>query len=238
MTIDDTVEDLLGDDVWPVGNTGAPIYNAVWLPGEPVPSSISVTTPGDDVDLITIAAHDTSFFAALLSINSAESATEFRFDNAVPENHTAVLQDDGSVAFFDAVGASVEGIAVPWALDANGEEIPTSYALDGTTLVQTVEHHGAAYPVYADPNWGKVFAGAVTALSGIATISVTWSSCPVTGASCVAAASSTPYAGGAIVRGGLSMWEGMREPSRPARPRPATPRICRTSPRTGTACPA
>ena len=61
------------------------------------------------------------------------------------------LQLDGSVQLVDADGNEAGIIATPWALDATGAEIPTSFALDGSTLVQTVNHHGATYPVIADP---------------------------------------------------------------------------------------
>jgi hypothetical protein len=45
----------------------------------------------------------------------------------------------------------------PWATDATGREVPTSYRLEGTVLVQTVAHSGN-YPVVADPHytWGWV----------------------------------------------------------------------------------
>jgi hypothetical protein len=41
----------------------------------------------------------------------------------------------------------------PWALAANGLPIPTSYRIEGSTIVQVVEHLGAEYPVVADPHW-------------------------------------------------------------------------------------
>ena len=63
------------------------------------------------------------------------------------------MHEDGTVRFVDAAGNETAGIATPWALDAHGVAIPTSYTLDGTTLVQTIEHAGAAYPVVADPLW-------------------------------------------------------------------------------------
>ncbi len=39
----------------------------------------------------------------------------------------------------------------PWAVDANDQQLPTSYAVEGNVLVQRVDHSGAAYPVVADP---------------------------------------------------------------------------------------
>ncbi|MYE76420.1 MAG: hypothetical protein F4232_08435 [Acidimicrobiaceae bacterium] len=110
----------------------------------------------DNVELHTWRADDGSSFLALLLIEGVEAAIEYRFENAIPEGHSALLHADGSVRFFDAAGAEAGGIAAPWAIDADGTAIPTSYALDGTALVQTVEHRGAVYPVVPDPWWAPV----------------------------------------------------------------------------------
>jgi hypothetical protein len=45
----------------------------------------------------------------------------------------------------------VGGIEAPWARDADGRAVPTEYRIEGDSLVQTVRHQGAAYPVVADP---------------------------------------------------------------------------------------
>ncbi|MFM9615526.1 DNRLRE domain-containing protein [Streptomyces niveiscabiei] len=50
-------------------------------------------------------------------------------------------------------------IDAPWARDANGKEVPTSFRIDGDKLIQTVEFTAAtAFPVVADPKislgWG------------------------------------------------------------------------------------
>jgi hypothetical protein len=52
-----------------------------------------------------------------------------------------------------ADGWIVTAVAPPWALDANAQSVPTGYRIEGTTLVQVIDHHGAAYPVVGDPNW-------------------------------------------------------------------------------------
>jgi hypothetical protein len=45
----------------------------------------------------------------------------------------------------------VATVATPWATDANGAPVPTHYEINGSSIVQIVDHHGAAYPVTADP---------------------------------------------------------------------------------------
>ena len=153
-TYNDAIEYLQPEGpIGPVGFTGVPTYEAVWAPGETVPTAVKILSDDSNVELVTFETEDRSAFAALLVIDSPEASTEYRFENAVPDGRTAELHTDGSVRFFDLDGNESGGIAVPWALDANGAAVPTRYALDGTTLIQTVDHEGAAYPVVADPVW-------------------------------------------------------------------------------------
>ena len=62
-------------------------------------------------------------------------------------------QRDGSVTGYDAEGEPIAYIAPAWARDASGREVPTFYELEGTTLVQVVQHRDGdwAYPITADP---------------------------------------------------------------------------------------
>lgn len=156
---DDGIEGLQPEGpIGPVGSTGVPTYEAVWAPGEMVPAAVEILLDDANVELFTHEPEDRSLFAALLLIHSHDAPTEYRFENAVPDGHTAELQPDGSVRFFDSDGNESGGIATPWALDANGEEVPTRYTLDGTTLIQAIDHEGAAYPIVADPVWIAAFA--------------------------------------------------------------------------------
>lgn len=139
--------------IGPVGSTGVPTYEAVWAPGQTVPTAVEILSDDSNVKLFTRDTEDRSLFAALLVIDNQDAPTEYRFEDAVPDGRTAELRPDGSVQFFDSDGNKSGGIAAPWALDANGKEVPTRYTLDGTTLVQTIDHEGAAYPVAADPAW-------------------------------------------------------------------------------------
>lgn len=150
--------DAIGDlqpegPIGPVGSTGVPTYEAVWMPGETIPTAVTILADDTNVELVTLGTEDRSLFAALVVIDNHEAPTEYRFENAVPDGHTAKAHPDGSVSFVDIDGNESGGIAAPWALDANGEEVPTRYILDGTTLIQIVDHEGAAYPVVADPAW-------------------------------------------------------------------------------------
>ncbi len=68
---------------------------------------------------------------------------------------------DGGAELVGSDGALVSAIAPPWAVDANGVSVPTSYRIEGSTLVQVVAHHSAAHPVVADPSFHLGFTGLV-----------------------------------------------------------------------------
>lgn len=63
---------------------------------------------------------------------------------------TLTLQEDGSVAV-DVGEEPVGAVLPPWSVDADGNAVPTRYEVDGSDLVQVVQHAGAAYPVVSDP---------------------------------------------------------------------------------------
>lgn len=133
----------------PVAHTGAATYDTLWLPDELVPADVTVVRADDSTELVTFATE--SSLMAVLIITDADAPTEYRFENAVPTGHTAAVHHDGSVRFFDSSGKEGAGILAPWAIDAEAKMVPTHYTLDGTTLVQTVNHQGSTYPVGADP---------------------------------------------------------------------------------------
>ena len=92
----------------------------------------------------------------LIAIERSDAPNEFAFPLALPTGAVLVAADDGSAAIVDSSGHEGAAIAAPWAKDAAGRAVPTSYRLDGSTLIQVVEHEGATYPVVADPSftWG------------------------------------------------------------------------------------
>jgi hypothetical protein len=88
---------------------------------------------------------------ALTVIKDASAPTEYRFPISAPEGSMLeVEEDDGTVLIYNNDFYLAE-IDLPWAKDANGNPVPTSYRVEGMTLIQTVDHAGAAYPVVADP---------------------------------------------------------------------------------------
>ncbi|SDM18707.1 hypothetical protein SAMN05444921_10512 [Streptomyces wuyuanensis] len=113
---------------------------------------------------VSVQATDSGAVRALVTLKDRSAATTHRFDLDLPDG--AELVPDGEGGYQILQGADGEGgkravgaIDAPWAKDARGEAVPTSYTLDGNTLVQTVEtSESTAFPVVADPKislgWG------------------------------------------------------------------------------------
>lgn len=83
---------------------------------------------------------------------NAAAPTEFRFALSLPAGATLRAEPNGSVTVVDQAGGVLGSVNKAWAFDATGAPVATWYSLDGSTLVQHVEHRGAAYPVVADPS--------------------------------------------------------------------------------------
>ncbi|MFI7703805.1 hypothetical protein [Nonomuraea sp. NPDC049480] len=88
---------------------------------------------------------------ALTIIKDASAPTEYRFPISAPEGSMLEVEDDDGTVLIYQDDFYIGEIDLPWAKDANGNAVPTSYRVEGMTLIQTVDHAGAAYPVVADP---------------------------------------------------------------------------------------
>lgn len=111
----------------------------------------------DDVDL-KIKTTD-SGFAIAAELESIDSPHELRFDVSVPDGAILALNDDGSIDLINGDGFTIGTFKAPWAVDANGIDVTTSYSLDGDTIVQNVDKVAPElYPIVADPefDWGWI----------------------------------------------------------------------------------
>lgn len=84
----------------------------------------------------------------LLNVRDASAPTAFRL--RLPERTLLLLPDGGVLATAES-GESVR-LEPPWAHDSVGNSVPTSYTVEGDTLVQHLAHRGHPYPVLADPS--------------------------------------------------------------------------------------
>lgn len=83
-------------------------------------------------------------------INDASAPTKYAFRFDLAEGMRLLAGTEGVV--IESNNEVVGYIDAPWAVDATGASVPTSFEVHGDTLIQTVAHQGAAYPVVADPS--------------------------------------------------------------------------------------
>ncbi|MEG3632075.1 hypothetical protein [Streptomyces poriticola] len=100
---------------------------------------------------------------ALVTLKDDKAPETHRFRLSLPQDASVIEDGQGGYEITreasEGVHIPVATIDAPWAKDANGEAVPTSYKLDGKDLVQTVEtNEKTAFPVVADPKmtWGIV----------------------------------------------------------------------------------
>jgi len=87
-------------------------------------------------------------------IADASAPTEYTYE--FDEGLTPSINPDGSVDLLisvDGLMITSSTLAAPWAIDAAGASLETHYRVEGTSVIQVVEHGASVtYPVVADPN--------------------------------------------------------------------------------------
>jgi hypothetical protein len=83
-------------------------------------------------------------------VPASDGETGFDLIQPIKNDQGSTTDEDG-----DAYGTLTLGhLDAPWAKDANGKDVPTTYALDGATITQTVTPAAdATYPLVSDPKW-------------------------------------------------------------------------------------
>lgn len=103
----------------------------------------------------------------LITIESPKASRDYRFPLALPPGASAKVEADGSVLIRDDSGRVTGAFVAPWAFDANGNSVPTSFSINEGSLVQHVEFNPAtAFPVTADPTSIQWVPWPVLAISG------------------------------------------------------------------------
>lgn len=143
VTMTDVDGDLFTIQLPNASAAGAPTIlsdGTVTYPGESSANSIVVGDLG--VQMLT-------------TIVNAGAPTDYSYEVTLDEGQTLALVDDGA-AILNSDGSTAVIVGDAWAVDSNGVNVPTSYAVEGSTLTQSVDHAAAenvAYPVVADPVW-------------------------------------------------------------------------------------
>lgn len=91
-------------------------------------------------------------------IRGDQAPFEFIYPVDVSAGEHMTIEPDGSVLVRDPDGVLRGGFTPPWAKDNLGRDVATHYELRRNTVV----HHGAAYPIVADPMMGKKYIKSAT----------------------------------------------------------------------------
>ncbi|MBP3976511.1 DUF2599 domain-containing protein [Microbacterium sp. BLY] len=113
---------------------------------------VAVLSETESSDIVPVALKDGS--VAIHSVlNDADAPTSYRYTFDLNAGTRLVLdKQDGSIVAMSSEGVPEFFVAAPWASDANGEPVPTSYTVEGDALIQHVQvSSSAAFPVVADP---------------------------------------------------------------------------------------
>lgn len=122
--------------------------------GQTAPDGLTTVYDGSADDTsVALQPTDTGLRAAI-AIDSASAPEDYSFQIG-GDVASLVLNDDGSVTALSADGTPIAQAPTPWAMDADGNTVPTYYEVDGTTLTQVVEHQEGeySYGIVADPWW-------------------------------------------------------------------------------------
>ena len=115
-------------------------------------STENITFSNGDGSTTSVFADEGNSVTAITTIRDSASPTEFSYVySGIDEIRVA---SDGGLSIWQD-GQKIGFFMLPWALDANGTEVPTHYELDGLTLTQIVEHDTGnfVYPIVADPSY-------------------------------------------------------------------------------------
>jgi hypothetical protein len=109
-------------------------------------------------------------------IQNATAPTIYPFELTIPEGMSLELLQDGSVVIRSHQGLALGGFAPAWARDAMGVAVSTRYELEGSTLVQVVNHKEAEYqyPIVADPWLGLDLVEKTTWVGSTLQVYPTW----------------------------------------------------------------
>lgn len=89
----------------------------------------------------------------ITTVATPDGPAEFVYVLSGIDSPYLVRMGDGSAKLLDAGDRYVADLGAPWAIDATGRYLPTSYELEGDVLTQKVGYGGAVFPVVADPSW-------------------------------------------------------------------------------------
>lgn len=132
-----------------------------WDDESQLESSGGVVTATTDEAITT--ALPTSVGLQLVSVIADASApTEFSYSLRLPSEAVVYRASSGALVVEDGSDEGIGKFEAPWAVDADGREVPTHFEYEGGALRQVVEHSASeyTYPIVADPAWSYTYTAA------------------------------------------------------------------------------
>lgn len=232
VTVDAAGGQVTVDD----GGLGEPV--SIGLPGELVPGATGIAEDGSIVfegadtstDVVVQLLEDGARISTVIGDADAPSRYAYPLDGGT----VPFLEEDGSVSLLQELEvtlpdtgqtvtatAKVGTIAAPWAIDATGREVPTHYEVEGSVLIQVVEHvaEDTAYPVVADPQYSRSWFNSYIWFNRAETKTIAsggWGAATLTGL-CTAAGGPVAGAVCGLAAGSLVYTAGVAENSSPKR---------------------
>lgn len=110
---------------------------------------------------------------SMITITSKEASKNYEFDVTIPEGDYLDFfkvvdenEQDGSIAIFNSDSEIIGLIDAPWAKDADGNNVPTHYEIQGNKVIQTIEFtENTSFPIVADPTAWQITKCAASILS-------------------------------------------------------------------------
>jgi tripartite motif-containing protein 71 len=133
-----------GLKITPLGTTDAPASplgaEDLFLPAASEDTSFLLSPIAGGVEL-----------SALLA--SRNSPQQLAFEVGLPDGATLRADGTGGAEAIDAQGESIATITAPYAIDAQGSEVPVALTVEGSTMTLSVAHRelDVAYPLFVDP---------------------------------------------------------------------------------------
>ncbi len=101
---------------------------------------------------------------ATTTIHDETAPESYPYELGLSSNYSLEHDADGEgISLLNAVGEKEGAVMPAWAIDAEGKSVPTRYVIDGSNLIQEVDHRAGdfAYPIVADPRiyyaWWQLF---------------------------------------------------------------------------------
>ena len=118
---------------------------------------------GEEDLFLPAAREDTSFLLSPIAgglelsamLASRNSPQQLAFDVDLPQGAALRANETGGAEVVDAAGNVTTSISAPYAVDAQGADVPAALAVEGSQLVISVPHQGldVAYPIFVDPEF-------------------------------------------------------------------------------------